>query len=221
MAELGLAWHEGRLEQFETQLEKCKIYAPQSGMVTYHVDADFWGNSSTSKEGAAVRNRQKLLSIPDLTVMQVKALVHESVIDRISTGMRASIRLDVFPDRTYSGTVESIDVLPDPGGWIASDTRVYKTIVTIDGSVEGITPGMTAVLKIQLARRSDVLCIPLQSIEREGENSWCYVQQAGSLRKCQVETGDMDDDFIEVIAGLSAGDRVLVNPESVDEIARP
>jgi multidrug efflux pump subunit AcrA (membrane-fusion protein) len=190
-------------------------------MVTYHVDANFWGNSSSIKEGDAVRHRQPLVSIPNLKLMQVKTMVHESVVDRVAAGMRATIRLDVFPDRRYHGTVKSVDVLADPGGWIASDTKVYKTIVTIDGEVEDIKPGMTAVMQIHLDRLKGVLCVPVQSIERDGEEIWCYVDKGGQVTKCRVETGDMDDRFIEIRSGLSAGDRVIVDPSSYSEIASP
>lgn len=221
MAEMGLDWHERRLAQFESQLEKCKIYAPQSGMVTYHVEADFWGNSTTIKEGVAVRNRQPLVSIPNLNLMQVKTLVHESVVDRIAPGMPATIRLDVFPDRKYDGTVKVVDVLADPGGWIASDTRVYKTIVTIDGEVDDIKPGMTAMMQIQLDRLQDVLCVPIQSVERDGDENWCYVNKGGQVTKCPVETGGMDDRFIEIRTGLSAGDLVIVEPSSIAETGSP
>jgi HlyD family secretion protein len=221
MAEMGLNWHEGRLAQFESQVKKCKIYAPQAGMVTYHVETDFWGNSSGIKEGVAVRQRQPLVSIPTLKHMQVKAMVHESVIDRVAVGLRATIRLDVFPDRQYHGTVKSVDVLADPGGWIASDTKVYKTIVAIDGEVEHIKPGMTAVMQIHLDRLDGVLCVPIQSIERDGEENWCYVDKGGRVIRCRVETGEMDDRFIEIRAGLSAGDRVFVDPSPYSEIASP
>ena len=41
-------------------------------------------------------------------------------------------------------------VLPDPGGWLSSDTKVYKTVVTIDEEVDQIKPGMTAVVEIHI-----------------------------------------------------------------------
>ena len=141
---------EERLARYREQLDKCKIYSPQDGMVAYYVEAITGDNPSTIKAGTAVRNRQPLMSIPDLTHMQVKTAVHESVVDRVKPGLTADIRLDAFPDRVYHGTVESVAVLPDPGNWLSSDTKVYETIVTIDEEVEQLKPGMTAVVEIHM-----------------------------------------------------------------------
>ena len=52
-AELSLKREEERLTRYREQLEKCKIYAPQDGMVAYHVDANRWGQSSHDRRGSA------------------------------------------------------------------------------------------------------------------------------------------------------------------------
>jgi RND family efflux transporter MFP subunit len=215
MAEMGKFWNEKRLARFKEQLEKCKIYAPQSGMVAYHVEASRWGSSSAIAEGVAVRYRQPILSIPDLKCMQVKTAVHESVIDSVKAGMTASVRLDAFPDRIYSGTIASVDVLPDPGGWLASDTKVYTTVVTIDEEVSGIKPGMTAVVEIHIDLSHNVLCIPIQAIVQRGRSTWCYVSEDGRATKRPLEIGRVNDKFAEVLGGLAEGDRVVLNTASL------
>ena len=49
-----------------------------------------------------------------------------------------------------------VAVLPDQGGWLSSDTKVYQTVVTIDEDVEQLKPGMTAVVDIHVAQLDDV-----------------------------------------------------------------
>ncbi len=132
-------------------------------------------NSSTIKAGTAVRERQQLMSIPDLSRMQVKTAVHESVVDRVKPGLETTIRLDAFPDRVYHGQVESVAVLPDPGNWLSSDTKVYETIVTIDEEVEQLKPGMTAVAEIHIDYLKNILCVPVQAIVQRRNDTWCYV----------------------------------------------
>ena len=68
------------------------------------------------------------MTIPDLKHMQVKTAVHESVVDRVKMGLTATIRLDAFPDRIYRGEVESVAVLPDPGGWLAPTPRSTRPL---------------------------------------------------------------------------------------------
>ena len=90
--------------------------------------------------------------------------------------MKAVIRVDAFSDRSYHGKVKSVAVLPDQGGWLASDTKVYKTIVTIDEEVTQLKPGMTAVVEIDIEQLKDVLSVPIQAIVQRGSENWCYVQ---------------------------------------------
>jgi RND family efflux transporter MFP subunit len=215
MAELGKVWHERYLDICTRQLENCKIYAPQSGMVAYHVRASRWGGGSTVKVGDAVNARQRLMTIPNLERMQVKTAVHETVVDRVKAGMRATVRVDAFPNRSYEGTVESVDVLPDPGGWLNSDTKVFTTIVTIDEEVEDLKPGMTAVAEIQIDSLSDVLGVPVEAIVQRDREDWCYVVENGRVEERRLETGRTNYRYVEVVAGLDEGEQVVLNPSVI------
>lgn len=214
-AKQSLEREEKRLERYQEQLVKCKIYAPQSGMVAYYVESHRWGQSSTIAAGTPVRERQQILSIPSLQLMQVETAVHESVVDRVKVGMPVTIRLDAFSDRSYDGTLDSVAVLPDPGGWLSSDTKVYKTIVKIDEEVDQIKPGMTAVVEIHVENLEDVLCVPVQAIVQEGKETWCYVAQAGQIRKRPLQLGKTNDKFVEIRSGLTEGDQVVLNAASL------
>ncbi len=219
MAELGKTWHEARLANYREQLTKCKIYAPQDGMIAYHVESNGWGRSSTVAEGTAVRNRQAIMSIPDLRHIMVKTSVHETVVDRVSAGMPATVWIDAFPDRKYDAVVDSVDVLPDPGSWLSSDTKAYETIVTIDQEVDQIKPGMTAVVEIFITDLHDVLCVPIQAVVQRGEEAFCFVAKNGQVTRCSVKTGSTTDTFVEIRAGLAAGDLVVLNPDAAGDDA--
>ncbi len=215
MAELGKTWHEARLAGYQVQLKKCKLYAPQDGMVAYHVESSGWGRTSTVAEGVAVRNRQIIMSIPDLRYIQIKTSVHETVVDRVKAGMPAKVHIDAFPDRRYDATVDSVDVLPDPGGWLNSDTKVYETIVTIAQEVDLIKPGMTAVVEIHITDLHDVLCVPIQAIVQRGPEASCFVAERGRVTRCPVKLGIATDSFVEIRAGLASGDQVVLNLDAI------
>jgi RND family efflux transporter MFP subunit len=214
-AELSLKREEERLARYREQLEKCKIYAPQDGMVAYYAEANRWGQSSSISEGTPVHNQQKLMTIPDLNRMQVKTAVHESVVDRVKTGLTATIRLDAFPDRIYRGKIDSVAVLPDPGGWLASDTKVYPTIVTVDDEVANLKPGMTTVVEMHIDYLRDVLTVPLQAIVQRGDQTWCYVAEKDSVRQQPIKLGQTNDKFVEITEGLRDGDRVVLNTAAI------
>ena len=217
-ADRALAKEVELLERYRQQLEKCKIYAPQDGMVAYHVEGAVVGGSTSIAEGVAVRDRQPLLTLPDLKRMQVKTAVHESVVDQVRAGQRATVRLDAYPELVYEATVESVAVLPDPGGWMSSDTKVYETIVTIDEDVNRLKPGMTAVVEIHIDHLTDVLCAPVQALVQRGHSTWCYVARDGEIEQRFVEQGRTNDKFIEIRAGLSQGEVVVLNPSVIERM---
>jgi HlyD family secretion protein len=220
-ADRALEKEEEKLKKYTEQLEKCKIYAPHDGMATYAVESSrYMRSSSTITEGATIRERQEIITLPDLSTMQIKTAVHESVLDQIRPGLAATITVDAFPDRRYKGSVKSVGVLPDQGGWMSSDIKVYETIVTIDEKVERLRPGMTAVVQIHVERLKDVLSVPVQAIVQIGGESWCYVAAGGGVERRMLKLGKTNDKFVEIREGLNEGDRVVLNPMSVVDEAQ-
>ena len=86
--------------KLEKQIENCKLIAPSDGLVVYANDPSrmFGSNQSQIEEGATVRERQKIFSLPDISQMRVNAKVHESKIDMIQPQLKAQIRVDAFAD---------------------------------------------------------------------------------------------------------------------------
>jgi len=214
-ADNAYAKEKERFERYTAQKAKCTIRAPQDGMVAYATEEGRWNRSAVIEEGAFVRERQEILSIPDLTRMQVNMAVHESVLDQVSAGLRATVRVDAFSDRIYNGTVASVAVLPDQGGWLSSDTKVYKTIVTIDEEVTQLKPGMTAVVEIDIEQLENVLTVPIQAIVQRADKNWCYLQIAGRPERREVTLGKTNDKFVAIQEGLAEGDIVVLNPMSL------
>jgi HlyD family secretion protein len=213
-ADEGRRKEEERLARYKKYLDNCKIYAPADGMVAYAVaDARaYWMDEI--REGATVRLRQHILSLPNLKLMQVKTSIHESMLEQVQPGLTASVRMEAFPDRQYEGKVKSIAVL---AGGQGSDTKVYDTIVTIDGEVEGLRPGMTAVVDIRVARLKDVLSVPVQAITQIDDETFCYVESGRDVERRVLKLGRTNDKFVDVKEGLEEGDRVVLNPMSILE----
>ncbi len=140
--------------KLERQIKACTLVAPIDGLVVYANDPGrgFGSTQPQIEEGASVRERQKIISIPDITRMQVNAKVHESQIDKITPNMKAMIRVDAFADQMLNGTVNDVAPLPDPGNFFSSDIKVYTTHIRIDDPLSGLRPGMTAQVEILVNR---------------------------------------------------------------------
>ncbi len=213
--EESLKKEEEKLERYQVQLEKCKIRAPQDGMVAYP-------NIRTSeiREGVPVIFRQKLLSIPALESMQVETKIHESALDQVKPGLPVRITVESFPGTAYAGCVKSVAVLPEQNSWSGSDTKVYQTIITIDEKVSGLKPGMTAVAEIMVEHLEEVVNVPLHAVVEKNEQTYVVVRdQADQLHPRPVELGQASDTRVCVEKGLSEGESIAINAHDlVDKV---
>ena len=127
-----------RRDQALDELQHCVMKAEKSGVVIYPSAAQ-WKDAPEIEEGATVHMDQVLLLMPDLSKMQVKVGIHESIIDRIMPGLAARVTL---PDQTLSGKISSVSPVTRPAGWWTGNVVKYDTIIELP-SVAGLKPGMS------------------------------------------------------------------------------
>jgi multidrug resistance efflux pump len=200
------------------QIEGCKLTAPGDGLVVYANDPNRFGGSSQPQieEGATVRERQKIFSLPDISHMQVNTKVHESMVDRIDPGLRARIRVESFPDDVLTGSVKEVAPLPDPNTMFSSDVKVYTTKVTIDKGLDGLRPGMSAQVEILVTELENVLSVPVQAIlEFSNKNHVAVRGPEGTYDWREVTLGLSNDKLVEVKKGIKSGEVVALNPISL------
>jgi HlyD family secretion protein len=213
-------------KEFYEQLDKCTITAKRPGLVVYGGggDEDFYGGEERIREGATVRERQSIITVPDMTKMSLRVKIHESYIKKIKKGQRTRITVDAFPDSVLEGEVSKVGVLPDSQNrWMNPDMKVYLTTITINGTNDWLKPGMSAKVEILANCLSNVVYVPVQAVSPSVGKQVCYVAN-GRKPECRaVEIGEFNDEFIEIKNGLKEGERVLLRavesqtPEKTDE----
>jgi multidrug efflux pump subunit AcrA (membrane-fusion protein) len=197
-------------KELEEQIAKCTIRATKPGLVVYGGGEDRFMQDRI-QEGAIVRERQVIITIPDTSVMRVRTKIHESNIKRVAPGQRAKIKVDAFPEKELFGTVEKVSVLPNAQNrWLNPDLKVYDTFVVIEGTHPWLKPGMTAQVEIIVAELDNVLYIPLQCVVNIDGRQACYVQKGDKIELRFITVGDYNDSFIEVKDGLKEGEMVLL-----------
>ncbi len=158
-----------------------------------------------------MRERQAIITIPDMTRMAVNVKIHESYIKKVRKGQKAKITIDAFPDQTLTGEVTKVAVLPDSQNrWMNPDMKVYQTTIAIEGTYDWIKPGMSAKVEVLVNRIEDCVYVPLQSVEFDGGKQFCYVLRGSKPERREVTAGDFNDEFIELKTGLKEGERVLL-----------
>ncbi len=206
-----------RVEELKEQIEACVIRAEREGLVVYATGSGRGGNDDLIEEGTEVRERQEILTIPDMNHMAVEVDVHEAEVNRLAVGQPALIRVDAYSDEVLRGEVTRVALVPDSGHrWLNPDLRLFPTTVSIDGSYEWFRPGMTAEVEIIVNELQDVVYVPIQAVVSHGNQRYVYVVAEGQAVARPVATGDYNDRFIHVEQGLEEGEDVLLQPPRPD-----
>ena len=204
-----------KARKLERQILNCDILAPTDGLVVYANDPmrPVEGNAVQIEEGATVRERQKIFSLPDITRMQVNTKVHESQTNKLARGMKARIRVDAFAAETLDGTVIDVAPLPDPIYFDRSGPKVYTTKVKIDRPLPGLKPGMTARVEVLVSELDNVISVPIEAVVHYDDQDHVAVKKpGGGFEWREVTLGLTNERQIEIRQGIESGELVATKP---------
>ena len=207
-----------REKEINEQIQKCVIYSPANGEVTFANRTKSGSQDGVLiEEGKSVRERQTIIRLPDPSLMRVIAKVNENRIEQIKKGMSCSITIDAIRGAEITGEVESVSEYPIPSvSRYTAHIKEYATEILIHNPPHAIRSGMTAKVSILSERHERVLQVPLTAIFRKNGNAYCLVANINgkgfSLRPLQL--GVNNSSKVIVLKGLNEGEKVLVNPDS-------
>jgi len=202
-------------------LEKTVYNAPIDGVITsLRVE-----EGETALVGTMNNPGTILMTIADLSVMEVEVEVDETDVVGVKIGHTAEVRVDAFPDEPIKGTVTEVGSSALEKLTVAEESKDFKVVITLEDPPENLKPGLSASADIITARKDDVLAIPISALalrEKEGESTTIeseqeegvYVVQENRVRFTPVQKGIMGELKIEIISGLEEGQEVVVGPYS-------
>jgi len=207
-----------KLADLNEQITLATIIAVQPGLVVYGAanqnSMRYRGNNQEAiQEGATVRERQPILTIPDMREMVVKVNIHESAVQRVTVGQSVKVSIDAFPDAALTGVVTKVAVVADSANMFMNpDLKVYPTTIKIDGTHEWLRPGMSSEVEILVDSLKDIVYVPIQAVTYFDETRVVYVSNGGRPERREVEVGRFSEQFIEIAGGLREGEEVLLLP---------
>ncbi len=212
-----------RRDRLQRNIAHCILCAPDDGLLVYINQANRWGMIEQAiDEGVTVREGQPIFQLPDPKHMRVKTRINETKLARIKTGQRALIKADAFPERPLAGSVAEITAISTPANGPFSDVRIYYAIVSIEQGFDDLRPGLTAEVFFEGDARKGVPRVPIQAIRSHKGKHYVAVHQPTqsleartSWRWKPVEIGLSDLDFVEVIAGVKQGEKVIADSHSL------
>ena len=191
------------LEELNVRLSYTEIYSPINGIVT-QVTAE---EGETLVSGLQVGN---LITVLNPELLELWIYVDETDISKVSVGQSVEYTVDTYPEKTFIGKIDRINISPD----IFENIVYYRAIVNIDNkTAEFLKPEMTTQCKIIIASKKDVLVVPNEALKWKDGHYIVYKiinDETNLVEEVPIKMGERGDVTTEVIEGLKEGDKVAV-----------
>lgn len=184
--------NEAQVAAARARLENTVIRAPFSGRV---------GLRRVSP-GGFVDTSTVITTLDDTEIIKLDFSIPETFLTVVSSGMNIAAHSLVYPDRTFAGTVDSVDTRLDP---VARSVRVRAILANPDGALK---PGMFLTVDLQ-RDRGNVLVAPEEAIVPERDQQFVFQVVDGQAVKRRVTLGRRVPGLVEVTGGISAGDVLI------------
>lgn len=158
-----------------------------------------------------------LLRIADRSTLEIPVHISENQIEAIHKGQRAQVRFSALPDKTYQATVTSIAKEASVTGGLTGKETTVEVILTLQQSDSHLRVGYTASCSIVTSTDRGVLVLPYDCIRTDSGGDYVYTVRQSRARKTYIHTGTEYKSGAAVSDGLSAGDVIVRNGESMSD----
>lgn len=197
------------LEEAHKTLTQLLVLSPSSGIAIVERN---WSSNNKFQIGDQTWAGQSIIQLPDLSSLKATVQINEVDIAKISKNLKVEIKPDAFSDSIFTGNIGSIANLA-VNKERSSKIKVFPVEVLVNETDKNLLPGLTVSCRIILDEIEDVLYIPLDALQIEGDKNYVFKKRGKSYDKIEVETDKNTTDFIIITDGLKEGDDIaLINP---------
>lgn len=189
---------ETQVEQARKALSDTVIYAPFSGYISERT-ADLGEYVTPNAPNT------KLCTIVRTSVLRLKIDVPEQSIGKVAVGQSISLQTSAYPDRKFAGIVARIA----PG--LNAQSRTLTVEAEVDNSSGLLKPGQFATVRITQSKPAPAVMIPTAAIRADGDVNKVFVIKDGIANERLVQTGLLENDFIEIKQGVQEGEVVAIS----------
>lgn len=193
------------LEDREEHMEEIQSLQEYQNNSVVLSEYDGYVVSVEAMEGMSYKKDQQLCVIADSSTLYLKVDIDELDIDGVGIGMRANVVFDAFEDQTYEGTVEKISGVGKNSGGVTT----YTVTIALPGDAH-IRDAMSATAEIVMKETKGAVLVPIDAVIAEDDKRYVQIVQGEDLYKTEVQTGLVNDDYIEILDGISVGTKVAI-----------
>lgn len=173
------------------------------------------GSGSPVAVGVPVSAGDTVVTVTDVSELTLAADIDETDVLLVEKGTKASVELDAVPGAGYPGRVTGVGVTPKEGttGGVSYPVQLTLGSGAYDDGTKAPTPkpGMSAVARLTVRESPAAVAVPASAIVSSGRESVVWVAgRGGAAERRTVKLGAQGDAVVEVLSGVSVGERVVV-----------
>ena len=192
------AEYDAAMRAYNNAKENTVLTSPMSGVVTVK-----------NNDPGDYTSGAPILVIEQMQPVKVVVSVNESDFPRIKKGQKVDVKLDVYGDEVFTGTVYLIHPSID------SETRTFQVEVTLPNSDNRVRSGMFARVIFNFGAKKNVVVPDMAVVKQTGSgNRYVYVYKDGKVSFIKVELGQRLGNSYELLSGVPSGSDVVISGQS-------
>lgn len=215
---------EANLKSTLDNLNKTIFNAPIDGIITSLKVEE----GETAIIGTMNNPGTVLMTLADLSIMEVEVQVDETDVVGVKLGQGADVRVDAYPDTVFKGKVTEIGssaLTKVTGSSTTQEARDFKVVVTLENPSQRLKPGLSASADVITARKNAVLAVPISSLvlrdkpaaagDKPGakkEEEGVYIVENSRVKFRPVEKGISGGMNMEIVSGLKENQEIVTGP---------
>jgi len=180
----------------KNNLKKTNLYSPDNGII----------GKRNVEPGMSSIGTLAPLELVKIKTVYAKIAVAENEISKIKKGQKAEFRVSALDDKIFDGVVTNVGVVAD------QISRTYEVKITVKKSGLLLKPGMVCDVNLGITANKEVLTVPYQAVDKDrNNNNFVFVVDSEQkiAKKRIIHIGNYVNDNIEVLDGLSVGEKVV------------
>ena len=198
-----------KIAKFQQAMQAARITAPEDGIVIF---GESWDGTKYSKDGdiSTWSNGPPIATLPDMSEVISEIYVKEIDISKIKVNDKVRVTFDALEGVVVNGKITSIARVGEDHKDF--DMKVFKVIIHLDESNDGLKPAMSSNNEIILAQKEEALFVPLKAVISANGEDFVYLLKHNEKEKTPVITSFENDEFVLIESGIQEGDQIILNP---------
>ena len=196
-AESTIAKHQAQIAYYNTKLSETRLTAPFDALIVRR----------NREQGAIVNPGVSIMDIVHISTIWASVWVDETQIAHLRNGLAADVFFRTLPKQRFSGKISRL--------WRETDreTREYKVDIALDQLPPNWTLGQRLEVFIKVNAPKTCVNIPSNLISWKNNSPFVLCIVDGKITERPVELGIRSKDNVEIISGLQAGDKIVMQPQ--------